>query len=74
MQKFMVKRTVDAFVIYEAEVEAESAEQAVELAERDEDKYQWGEGDVATFDAWSFVALDDNGDELEETARGDFMT
>lgn len=71
MSVFKVKRIVDAFVIYEADVEAETAKQASELASRNEDAYEWGTGDSVEYDARRFVTLNDKGDELEETACGD---
>lgn len=72
MTTYKVQRTVDAAVIYTAEVEAESPERAVELASGEEEKYTWEEGDTVQYDARRFVALDKDGMDIEETARGDW--
>ena len=70
-KKFTVRRRVDAYFIQEAEVNASSAQEAAQLARKDEDHYKWGEGDTETFDARVFVTLDDEGNEIEATATGD---
>ncbi len=72
MPTFQVLRRVDAFVDYVAEVDASSADEAAARANRDETPYKWKRVSVAQFDARLFVALDDDGNEIESTQRGDF--
>jgi hypothetical protein len=72
MPTFRVLRRVDAFVDYVAEVDAASADEAAAKAADDETLFKWEEVSVAQFDARTFVALDENGDEIEDTQRGDF--
>jgi hypothetical protein len=72
MPKFRVLRRFDAFVDYVAEVDAASADEAAAKAADDETLFEWEEVSVAQFDARTFVALDENGDEIEDTQRGDF--
>lgn len=69
---FQVLRRVDAFVDYIADVDAATADEAAALASDDETLFKWKRVSVAQFDARSFVALDENGDEIDETLRGDF--
>jgi len=73
MPKFKVLSRKDAFVDYLAEVEAESAEKAVELAFDEAPGIVWKEYGVVEFDAVHMVALDDKDFEIESTARGDFV-
>jgi hypothetical protein len=72
MPTFRVLRRVDAFVDYVAEIEADSADKAVAKADADESRFKWQREGVHQFDARLFVALDENGDEIESTQRGDF--
>lgn len=72
MPTFQVLRRVDAFVDYIAQVDASSADEAAAKANRDETPYNWKRVSVAQFDARVFVALDQNGNEIESTQRGDF--
>lgn len=72
MPTFQVLRRVDAFVDYVAHVEAASADEAVAHVAKDEAKFAWSEIGVAQFDARCFVVLDQDGDELDSTRRGDF--
>ena len=72
MPKFKVLSRKDAFIDYVAEVEAESAEKAVELAYEGASDIVWREDGVVEFDAVHMVALDDKGFEIESTALGDF--
>lgn len=72
MPTFQVLRRVDAFVDYVADVEAATADEAAARASDDETLFKWKRVSVAHFDARVFVALDENGDEIEETQRGDF--
>jgi hypothetical protein len=73
MPKFKVLTRVDAFVDYVAEIDAPSVEKAVELAWKDTPGIVWKEYGTVEFDARHVVALDDNGYEMERTARGDFV-
>jgi hypothetical protein len=68
---FTVRRRVDAYAIYEADIIASTAQEAAKLAREQEDGIEWGEPDLATFDARSFVALDEARNELEHTETGD---
>lgn len=72
MPKFQVLRRVDAFVDYVTDVEADSAEEAAQKADRYEEAYGWQKQRVLQFDARSFLTLDDDGVEIEATQRGDF--
>lgn len=72
MPKFTVRRIVDAYAMYEAEVEAETAEEASAKACGSEEDYIWSDlPELQTFDARSFVTLDDKGDAMEGTWIGD---
>jgi hypothetical protein len=73
MPKFRVLSRADAFVDYVAEIEAESPEKAVELPYAGEAEIAWKEVGTVEFDARHMVALDDNGEEIETTALGDFV-
>jgi len=72
MPSFRVLRRVDAFVDYLAEVEASSANEAAARAYDDETRFEWKQLSVAQFDARIFVAVDENGSEIDATQRGDF--
>jgi hypothetical protein len=72
MPKFEVKRRVDAYIDYIAEVEAESPEEAAQLAQDDEDSYKWEACGEAEFDGRIFITLDKNGTEIDGTQCGDF--
>ncbi|MGI0134313.1 MAG: hypothetical protein ACREBW_05090 [Candidatus Micrarchaeaceae archaeon] len=69
-QLFTVRRTVDAFVYYETEVEAESPKQAAIIAERDEDKFKWENCGTTEYDARRFETLDADGEPVEDTRQG----
>ncbi len=70
MPFFKVLRRVDAYVEYVAVVEADDARQAADFARDDPDEYRWRDKDVIEFDACLYVTLDDDGDEIPETAQG----
>lgn len=72
MPVFQVLRRVDAFVDYVASVEADSPDEAAAKADADETLFDWEEVNISEFDARMFVALDDSGDEIDGTQRGDF--
>jgi hypothetical protein len=72
MPKFTVLRQQDAFVGYVATVEAESAKAAADLAYSEPGLFRWEQDSVRQYDACRVVALDDDGNEIESTARGKF--
>ncbi len=72
MAKYKVLSRVDAFVDYVAEVEADTPEEAAELAYGGHIGVKWEECGVTEFQARHVVALDSDGNEIEATARGDF--
>lgn len=72
MPKFRVLSRVDAFVDYVAEVEAEDAQAAADIAYEGVQKVIWKKRDVIEFDARRVVTLDSGNEEMEATARGDF--
>ena len=71
MPIFKVLSRVDAYVDYIAEVEADTAEEAVDIAYDNFDgAVKWEEQGVVEFDARHVVALGTDGEEIEGTARG----
>ena len=72
MPKFKVLCRVDAFIDYVAEVEANTLEEAAELANDGHSDYQWQRSGEAEFDARLYVTLDADGNEIERTQCGDF--
>jgi len=72
MPIFRVRRRVDAYVDYVAEVEADSPQAAAALASDDESQFLWEEEGPCEFDARLFVALDQEGFEIEDSEVRDF--
>ncbi len=70
MPKFTVLSRVDAYVDYTTEVEAESLEEAVDLAYDGDSSIKWVERGVVEFDARRVVALDLEGFEDDRYSRG----
>lgn len=70
MPIFTVLSRVDAYVDYRTEVEADTAEEAVDMAYDGEPGVVWEQSGIVEFDARRVVALDDDGEEIESTARG----
>ena len=71
MPIYTVLRRQDAYVDYLTEVEADTPEEAADLAyEDDEGKLVWREDGVHEFDANVVVTLDAEGVAVEHTARG----
>ena len=70
MPKFTILSRVDAYVDYITEVEAESLEEAVDLAYDGDPSIQRKEQGVVEFDARHVVALDANGNEIDSYSRG----
>jgi len=70
MPTFTVLSRVDAWSDYIAEVEADSPEEAVDIAYEGGPEVVWEKQGVVEFDARRVVALDPDGEEIEATARG----
>lgn len=70
MPTFTVLRRQDAYVDYVTRVEAETAQQAADIAYRSDQPVVWETRGVVEFDASHVVTLDEQGDEIESTARG----
>jgi hypothetical protein len=70
MPKFIILSRVDAYVDYTTEVEADSLEEAVDLAYDGDPSIKWKEQGVVEFDARHVVALDADGEEIERYSRG----
>jgi hypothetical protein len=71
MPTYTVRCRVDAYVDYVTEVEADSAEEAAELANGDHAAYDWRPDGQQEFDACIYLTLDVNGDEIDGTQVGD---
>lgn len=71
MPTFTVLCRIDAYADYVAEVEADSAEEAAELAEDNHGDYSWEHSQTVEFDDRFYVTLDGDGDEVEATRTGD---
>jgi hypothetical protein len=72
MPKFTILSRKDAFVDYVTEVEAEIPEAAADRAYEGGPEITWEHYGVVEFDARRVVALDEDGREIESTARGEF--
>jgi len=72
MPNFTVLCRIDAFADYVAEVEADNAEKAAELAQDNHGDYKWEHHQTQEFDARLYVTLDADGDAIERTQVGDF--
>ena len=70
MPTFTILSRVDAYVDYTTEVEADSLEEAVDLAYDGDPSIPWKEQGVVEFDARHVVALDADGEEIERYSRG----
>lgn len=71
MPTFTVLCRIDAYADYLAEVEADDAAQAAELAQDNHGDYKWEHDQTAEFDARFYVTLDARGREIESTHVGD---
>jgi hypothetical protein len=71
MPVFTVRRRVDAYVDYTAEVEADSAEAAAERAKDEEDNFAWKCEGECEFDDRLFITLDAEGAEIDGSQVGD---
>jgi hypothetical protein len=72
MPTFTVLCRIDAFADYVAEIDAPDAAKAAEIARSAHSFYEWEPKQTAEFDARLYVALDEDGNEIEETQVGDF--
>ena len=72
MPTFTVLSRVDAFVESLAEVEAEDAQAAADLAYNGGPSVIWKERGVTQFDARHVLTIDAEGSKIESTARGKF--
>lgn len=70
MPMFTVRRSIDAYAVSEALVDAEDAQAAVDYAKNHEEEINWSADEIAYFDARGFVALDDELEEIEATDTG----
>jgi hypothetical protein len=70
--RFSVLCRIDAYADYVALVEAECPEEAVQLACDEHAAYRWEHHQTAEFDDRLYVALDDQGNEIEGTEISDF--
>ena len=71
MPIFKVLSRVDAYVDYVAEVEADTAEEAVDLAyDNDDGTVKWKEQGVTEFDGRHVVAIDEDWNEIGDYSRG----
>ena len=72
MPKFTVVCRIDAYADYVAEVEADNAEDAAEMARDSHEDYVWVSDDTQEFDDRIYMTLDANGNAIERTKVGDF--
>jgi hypothetical protein len=70
MAIYTIVRRVDAYLCSSTEIEADDAHTAARLARRLEDRLAWKNEEMITFDARSFVALDQNENEIDESVSG----
>lgn len=70
MPRFTVLSRVDAYVDYTVEIEANSPEEAAEIAYGGGPEINWVEQGTVEFDTARVVTLDANGEEIESTACG----
>lgn len=70
MPKFTVLSRVDAYVEYTAEIEAGSAEEAVDLVYEGLVQIEWKHQGVVEFDAARISAIDADGNDIDGYTRG----
>lgn len=70
MTRFTIVSLVDAYVEYETEVEAETAEDAVDLAYIGHASVKWRQTGVLEFDARRVYAPDEDGEPIDGYTRG----
>ncbi len=71
LERFTILCRIDAWADYVAEVDAETADEAAELARDNHSDYEWGHSYTQEFDARRYVTLDAEGNEIESTAIED---
>jgi hypothetical protein len=69
--KFRVLMRVDAYVEYEAQIEADDAQEAAIIGYDNDSKIEWNEVGTLQFDARHVVTLDKKGQEIAETKLGE---
>jgi hypothetical protein len=62
---FTVLCRIDAYADYKAQVAADSPEEAVHLADWHHEEYEWRSVGTTEFDDRLYIALDENGDEID---------
>ncbi len=72
MPTFKVLKRVEAYVDYHIDVEAEDAKSAAEYATAEDDELDWQPSATTEFEESRIVALDAEGNEIDDTAFGDF--
>jgi len=70
MPKFKVLSRVDAYVDYTTEIEADSAEEAVDLVYEGLVPIEWKHQGVVEFDAARMSAIDADGNDIDGYTRG----
>jgi hypothetical protein len=70
MPKFTVLCRQDAYIDYTASIDAASAEEAAQIARSAPSEQAWVRRGEAQFDAALYVTLDDDGEEIADTAAG----
>lgn len=70
MPIFTIQSRVDAYVDYTTEIEAETAEEAVDLVYEGHVSVEWKNHGVVEFDAMRMSAIDDNGEDIDGYTRG----
>ncbi len=70
MPKFTVLSRVDAYIDYTAEVEADTAEEAVDLVYEGLVKVEWKHQGVVEFDALRMSAIDQDWNNIDGYTRG----
>lgn len=70
MPRFTVQSRVDAYVDYTTEVEADSAEEAVDLVYEGLVPVTWTHHGVVEFDAVRMSAIDAEGEDIDGYSRG----
>ena len=73
MTTFTVLCRIDAYADYVAEVEADDAEEAAELARENHGDYKWEYDQTAEFDDRYYVTLDAQQEPIEATRVGDYI-
>jgi hypothetical protein len=63
LQTFTVRRLFDAYIIYQAEIQATSPEEAMEISE-DDDSIKWEDGGTSEFDHYDKDVWDADGNEV----------